>query len=412
MNSGSEQDADGGDAVAGRMGADPTGAFPSRGLIGLRFADAAVEGQFRADYAVKTLAAMRFAVLAGIALVALFGLIDASVVASADLARVRILRFGVVVPLLAVAAVLLHLPLGRRFGLYIAAFGVFAGGCGVAVLTLGGSLGHATAYYPGLLLVQVFAYTVMQLPFAVASAVGWGFTLFYDGVALAQGFDGTFLLWHNFFLFSGNLSGMVGAWFIERLRRRDFAAQLVLSEDRTKLASLARELERIAQRDPLTGLLNRRQLDERLRHALHMHQRYGVETSLILADLDGFKHVNDTYGHPAGDALLVACAGALQRCTRAADQVFRYGGDEFLVVAPETPSDVAVHIAERIQEALLNLAVVGAGDDIRVSCSIGVGCAHGSDAHPADLLARVDAALYTAKRDGKARTVVAPLPSP
>lgn len=412
MNSGSEQDGDGGDAVAGRMGADPTGAFPSRGLIGLRFADAAVEGQFRAAYAVKTLAAMRFAVLAGIGMYALFGLLDGFVVSGAELVHLRTVRFGLALPLLIVTAVLLRLPIGRSHGVFVASFGVVVAGLGIILISLASTPQSALVLYPGLLLVQVFSYTLMQLPFAAATLVSWFITLLFNSLALARGFDPPTLISHNFFLVAGNCAGMVGAWFLERLRRRDFAAQLVLSQDRTQLAELARELERIAQRDPLTGLLNRRQLDERLRHALHMHQRYGVETSLILADLDGFKDVNDTYGHPTGDALLVACAGALKRCTRAADQVFRYGGDEFLVVAPETPADVAVHIAARIQEALLNLNVVGAGHGLKLSCSIGVGCAHGGDAHPADLLGRVDAALYTAKRDGKARTVVAPLPSP
>ncbi|PKN55877.1 MAG: hypothetical protein CVU56_19070 [Deltaproteobacteria bacterium HGW-Deltaproteobacteria-14] len=390
----------------------PADSYRVRGVARLRFADPAVEAQFRAAYADKTIAAMRFAVLAGIALFLVFGLLDATVVASADLARVRVIRFGVVLPLLALAAGLLRVPVAPRFCVEIAATGVFIAGLGVVFITLNGSSEVAVAYYPGLLLVQVFAYTVMQLPFAVASAVGWSVTLVYDAVALSQGFDGTALLWHNFFLLSGNFAGMVGAWFIERLRRRDFSAQRVLSDDRTQLARLARELEVIAQRDPLTGLLNRRQLDERLRHALDLHQRYGVDTSLVLVDLDGFKDVNDTYGHPGGDALLVACAGALARCTRAADQVFRYGGDEFLIVAPETPTDVAVHISGRIQEAFGALDVVGADACPGVACSIGVGSVHSGDADPADLLGRVDAALYAAKREGKARTVVAPAPSP
>lgn|GEM_PF-141114 len=391
---------------------EPTEQLRLSGLTRLRFDDAAVERQFRADYLLKTLGPMRFALGSGIALYLLFGLLDPLVIPPADLAAAQLIRFGVVTPLLLVGLLLLYLPRARGSSLLVASATLVVAGLGlIAIIHVTDDVA-SRAYFAGFLLIDMFIYTVMQLPFVHATCIGWVIFVVYDVFAAVHGVSSDDLLWHDFFMVGGNFGGMVGAWFIERLRRRDFAAQLVLARDRAKLVELTDELEILSQRDPLTGLLNRRHLDGQLGHLIEMHHRYGVDASLVLVDLDDFKVVNDTHGHPVGDALLVACASAVKDCIRAADLAFRYGGDEFLVLAPKTSTDVAVPIAERIKAAFAELRVPGMAGRVGVSCSIGIACVRPADRVATDALATVDEALYRAKRAGKAQVVVIPEAKP
>lgn len=385
---------------------DPTVAIPLRGPVGLRFRDDAVEEQFRATYQLKTLSAMRFALAAGIGMYAIFGALDARIIAAADLPRVYVIRYAVVIPILSLGLALLFRPIGRRNSIYITATAGAVAGVGLVGIVGSAAAGSKLAYYAGFLLIDMFVYTVMQLPFICATVVGWGVMLLYLADALIRGVPADTLVWQGFFLTSGNLAGMVGAWFIERLRRRDFAAQLVLARDRATLVHLADELEKIAQRDPLTGLFNRRHLEAQLHRMVQLHKRYGVESSVILVDLDDFKDINDTYGHPVGDTVLVACAAAIRDCIRATDMAFRYGGDEFLVLAPETAIEVAVPIGERLRQAFSKLDVPDLNGALAVSCSVGISTVRTEDGVATDVLSAVDAALYRAKHAGKARVIV------
>ena len=163
-----------------------------------------------------------------------------------------------------------------------------------------------------------------------------------------------------------------------------------------RLAVRAEDSERRAGRDPLTGLANRDVLTAELLAAMG-----GDEPScaVLLLDLDHFKPVNDTFGHVAGDDVLVAVALALRSAARGTDLVARFGGDEFAVVV--TPAHRADVVAERIQQAL---AHVPTPDGSPVRASIGVAAAGAGCATPALLLAAADDALYRAKRAGRGRT--------
>lgn len=145
-----------------------------------------------------------------------------------------------------------------------------------------------------------------------------------------------------------------------------------------------------ASRDPLTGLLNHREFHEKLAQEIERSRRYGVRCSLILADLDGFKGVNDTAGHRAGDRLLQDVALDVERSIRASDLAFRIGGDEFAVFLPETQGEEARTLAERIR------AAVSARDErVGISCGIATWPQDGVDKE--QLLRSADLALYAAK---------------
>jgi diguanylate cyclase (GGDEF)-like protein len=179
-----------------------------------------------------------------------------------------------------------------------------------------------------------------------------------------------------------------------RLARAYDALLAEVSERRT----LQDQLSHQAFHDALTGLPNRARFVQRLQESV---ERSGVTTSAILIDLDGFKGVNDTLGHSAGDELLQRVAERLRGCILDGDTVARLGGDEFAIVVPGGSRSDAIAVSRRVIDAL-RLPIRVAGQEITVNASIGV--AHLDDQHAAEaLLSDADIAMYAAKRGGKAR---------
>lgn len=185
---------------------------------------------------------------------------------------------------------------------------------------------------------------------------------------------------------------------------------------RRKLADLALERSRanyreLAKRDELTGLYNRRALDEMMNDELNRFERYGNTFSLIMLDIDHFKAVNDTYGHPAGDAVLQWLAGILQRNVRVVDHPARYGGEEFAIIAPELAGTDAFGMAERLRHLVSAhpMPYHTAGGDvvkIPITISLGVASVPGDVDDPHLLVAAADKALYAAKRCGRNCTIL------
>lgn len=195
---------------------------------------------------------------------------------------------------------------------------------------------------------------------------------------------------------------------------RDWLAVPLAGAEFTFLARLQQVLTELAfqtEHDTLTGLYNRRAFDALLAREAERARRSGAPLSLALFDLDNFKAVNDTHGHPCGDAVLATLGRVLLGSTRSYDVVARLGGEEFALVMPETGLVKARAIAERILDALRATPMACAGvAPFRVTCSVGLACAKGHDDAPApDLYALADKALYQAKAQGKDRVVAAPL---
>jgi len=185
---------------------------------------------------------------------------------------------------------------------------------------------------------------------------------------------------------------------MEELLARVRAGRRIVELQKALLAS-NRRLDELSRTDSLTGIGNRRSFDgelvSRFEHAL----RYGRPLTLVMIDIDHFKKINDTFGHQAGDEVLQRIARVLQRTTRQSDFVARFGGEEFVVLLPETPMLEGLQVAEKIRAAV-------AAEDLPNRVTVSAGVATMPQPHidsPDALIAAADAALYKAKESGRNR---------
>ena len=176
---------------------------------------------------------------------------------------------------------------------------------------------------------------------------------------------------------------------------RDHA--VLLEFQKRALEDANARLEALATTDGLTGLKNHRAFQERLAMETERARRYGFPLSVALLDVDHFKGYNDTFGHPAGDAVLRVVAACLRSSIREADQVSRYGGEEFALILPHTQADAAHLVTERCRRAI----EAAAWTDRPVTASVGVATLLPAMSGPADLLVAADQALYRSKREGR-----------
>jgi len=192
-----------------------------------------------------------------------------------------------------------------------------------------------------------------------------------------------------------------------------------LREAKNKAEKLAGELQNanrmlheMAFRDGLTGLYNHRYFQEEMDKELDRAKRYEREFSLIIFDLDHFKKINDTYGHPAGDQVLVAVSRTAEQAVRKSDIVARYGGEEFAVILPETNFMAAKEVAERIRSEIERLSTDVDGKSISLTVSVGYTCyRHVSNIREkGPVISMADKALYTAKQSGRNRVIAMRLP--
>jgi two-component system, cell cycle response regulator len=194
-----------------------------------------------------------------------------------------------------------------------------------------------------------------------------------------------------------------GAYRGDAVRRLEVVA--MQAAQTIQRARLFEATERLATTDGLTGLVNHRTFQLRLDEHLAAAQRYGKKLSLLLTDVDHFKSVNDTYGHPVGDVVLKGVARILKAEARTTDVAARYGGEEFALVMPETDLAGALEAAERIRARVGEATFRTGQGDLRVTISIGVATFPEDGRAKAELVARADAGLYHAKRHGRNQTV-------
>jgi len=194
----------------------------------------------------------------------------------------------------------------------------------------------------------------------------------------------------------------------ELLEARVFERTRALEEVRQGLEAANAELMRLSTTDALTQLANRRRFDRLLDEEIRRARRSGSPLSVLLADIDHFKRVNDSYGHPFGDECLRQVAAVLAaHCQRAGDVAARYGGEEFVVLLPGLDAEQAFALAESIRCTIANLQLQHGDQPVALTISLGVATLTPALVAPAELLAAADSALYQAKNGGRNQVVLA-----
>jgi diguanylate cyclase (GGDEF)-like protein len=171
-------------------------------------------------------------------------------------------------------------------------------------------------------------------------------------------------------------------------------------------ARLFQEVQSLALTDPLTGLQNRRSLFEVGRVEFVRAQRMKRPFCCMMLDLDHFKRINDEYGHLIGDQVLQEFAKRCERSVREVDLVGRYGGEELMILMPETDRETSMHVAERLRTTIASTPIQVFGKEISVTVSIGVATQDENTTDLETLIARADQALYIAKHKGRNRVAM------
>ena len=180
-----------------------------------------------------------------------------------------------------------------------------------------------------------------------------------------------------------------------------------LAQQRRELRDTLEKVQALASRDALTGLYNRRHMQDRLVDSAKRHERYGERFTVVLVDLDHFKRINDVHGHRVGDEALMAFASAAILALRESDTVGRWGGEEFLFILPNTSPTKALVALDRLRAALQHCSISSRVPGLRVAFSAGV-AQHDLAAPVHRTLERADHALYQAKTAGRNRSLVSP----
>lgn len=203
------------------------------------------------------------------------------------------------------------------------------------------------------------------------------------------------------------MMGLTLAVLLVSLRFRRLNRRLLA--EKAALQAAQRELELAAATDSLTGLYNRRKLDEMLAREFARMKRFGEPLSVIMVDADRFKNVNDTYGHQTGDVVLKQIADLLRSGAREMDIVGRWGGEEFMIVCPGTDAGSALALADRIRRLVEEHEFPAVG---KVTCSFGIADAAVRPEEHESIVRRADRALYQAKNAGRNRVALAPMGEP
>ena len=241
------------------------------------------------------------------------------------------------------------------------------------------------------------------------STAAWVYALAYALLAYALGLSQN----NPELLLSNRINGLAAAgmaWALSVLLWRKFTTitlqQAQLENANMELQARQKELQRLTRLDGLTGLYNRNTFVELTRQELARAQRQGSATTILLLDLDFFKRVNDTWGHPAGDAVLKNVATVANSTVRNTDLVGRLGGEEFIILLPHTSLEAGRRLAEKLRAHMERTATVWEHQKITTTVSIGVASTTASDKHDFDYLySQADKALYLAKEKGRNRVV-------
>lgn len=365
-----------------------------QGFRGLRF-DGELEHAFKRYHADVFLRRMRWSLLVATLLALLFVLLDAINLPDPLRGEVLALRLGVIQPLLLLAWAATYRRGLREYLQLIG--GTVALFCGLAVASIIGlARYHSVALpYEGIILVTVFFYFLTGLRFTTAVLCGWLTFVAYLVVEVSVGLEGELLLSNALFLALANIIGLVGCYSLEYATRQNFLAHGLLQD--------------LAEKDFLTGLLNRRAFTERAERSWRQAQRDSQALGVVMMDVDFFKRYNDHYGHAAGDEALRQIARVIgEHARRPLDCAARYGGEEFVGVWYDLTEEQLLAILQDIRCAIEALGLSHAHSDAANVVTLSIGMAYLTpQTHQSlsDTLRLADVALYLAKEQGRNRVV-------
>lgn len=327
----------------------------SYNLFTLSFQSRELEEKFLEDYHGRNLKKFRVALALGFFLYSIFAVLD-SVIVGSLWKKIWLIRFGIVDPVILAIFVMSFIPGFYRFYQIAASALILVGGGGILAMLSLISPPSQYLYSQGLMLVLIFNYTFIGLRFILASI---NFLLIIIGFEIISLFinplPAPVFVNNNFFLISANIIGMTVAYTLEKLNRDSYLHHV--------------SLKKMAEKDSLTGLLNRSFFVEEVRFWIEKTDRSEQSSAFCFLDLDGFKNINDRYGHVLGDEILKVLGQAISRKLRSSDLIGRLGGDEFGFFFTElkSPEDL-VGIFAKLKDDFSSLSL---SSGIRVSFSVG-----------------------------------------
>lgn len=360
----------------------------------LTFDDRETEREFFRSTLPRTRLQGRTAMLVGMAIYLLCGLLDPRFVPPDVAGQVWNIRYlALCVPLAVLALSLTPLFEKAAYGL-LASVGLAAGMGIIAILTLL-PLESTFYYYPMMALVTFYTYNFIGTRFVYALMVDVSLLLAYNVIfGWGMGYPAHILMAHDAILVSANLIGGTAGYLAERQRRLLYLRERELDEERHYHMQKALH-------DPLTGLPNRELLYDRIEHSMALALREGKSHCGFFLDLDGFKQINDTLGHRAGDAVLKHVAQILAPMVREIDTIARIGGDEFFILALDVADEHrGSAIARKILDAL-DRPLPGISEELKLGASIGICLFPYPGMNVTDIIHRADKAMYTVKCGGK-----------
>lgn len=362
----------------------------------LRFHDPETERAFLCQLVPRLRLQGRAAIVVGVFVYFVYGALDHLFVPPEQQGTVWLIRMAA----LAVSFAVLILSYTRWFEranqLPLALVGLSAS-LGLIAMLWHLPVDSSAYYYPGLMLATFYTYNLIGARFIQALLINLFVLLLFNLLfTVGHAFPAAMLLSENFFMISANLIGGAAGYLVEYQRRQLFLHEQQIDEERRM------HLER-SLHDRLTGLPNRDLLDDRMRQALALARRDAERHAGFFVDLDGFKGVNDRFGHEVGDIALREIARRLVAATRETDTISRLGGDEFFLLVQDIGScDAASHLADKLI-AIIEQPIAGLPDAPALSASIGI-CLFpqiGQENTPEAIIRCADLAMYRAKAAGK-----------
>jgi diguanylate cyclase (GGDEF)-like protein len=369
-----------------------------------------LESAFNEYYFTNTLKHIRVAFLTGIFLYAVFGIVEL-MLRPADRTHIWFIRYVVACPTITAGLAFTYTSGFRRFMQPAIWLVMLVASLGVVGMVHFDPIPDKNYYYSGLLLLIMGAFAFMRMRFLYA--ISWAFTtiLAYEAVAIFGNRTNLSIVVQNSFnLIATLIIGAFSNYLLENYLRLDFLNSILLESENRQLQKTSRELRRLSISDSLTGIGNRRHFEYMLDQEWLRAMRSETPISLILFDIDFFKHYNDNYGHQAGDDCLRLVAekmGGFAR--RPGDTSARYGGEEFVLLLPATDPSQAATIAEACRACVESLEIPHSHSKVNSVVTVSAGVATmipDNDTSRRALVEAADKALYQAKREGRNRVAL------